>query len=84
MSYVGLSLIVTILVIVQYAAVYVLLRIVLRSVAYSMVALVAIVLVNFVTAGVRTAWPSTSPLRFGLPYLLPMLVAFRARYPTLG
>jgi hypothetical protein len=83
LSYVGFALVVAVLVILQYAIVYVLLRSVLRSVTHAIVALAVIVLVHFIGVhGAFTVYPSAGPIRFALPYLLLLLVAFRARRPA--
>lgn len=84
MSYVGLALIVSIFVIVQYACVYVLLRSVLHSVTCAIMVLAAVILVNFVGGhGGATLFPSGGPLRLGLPYALLLLVAARCYRPSL-
>jgi hypothetical protein len=45
------------------------------------VALVAVVLVHFIGCnGELSMYPSGGPLRFGLPYLLPLLVVARHRW----
>lgn len=83
MSYVGFALFTSVLVMAQYAIVYLLLRRVLHSVAHAIMALTLIVLVHFVGVnGAFTVYPSAGPIRFGLPYLLLLLVELRARYPA--
>ncbi len=84
-SYQGLSLLVTILLIIQYSVVYILLRYLLKSFIPSVLILWLIIEANFfATLGEAAAYPSIGPLRFGLSYLLLLAVAARSQYTTKG
>jgi hypothetical protein len=74
-NYQGFSLLLSILLVAQYALFYLLMRRVLHSQFFSAAALVLIVAANYYSQ-LGATYPSTGPLRFGLAYvLLALLVA---------
>lgn len=83
LSYQGLALLISVLLVGQYAIVYALLRCVLRSVGYSAIAVGMVLILNlFAPLDYSTWYPSSGPLRYGLAYLVLLAVALRLRYPS--
>ncbi len=81
-SYAGMSFLAMILLALQYFLVYLFLRYILKSPIISIFVLLIIIMANyFAGLGHVTAYPSTGPLRFGLPYLLLFLSVLTARFP---
>ena len=81
-SYSGFAALLSLLTIAQYALMYGLLRHLGVGVGTAFLALAGFFLANFI--GLRaalSAYPSLGPLRFSLPYVLPVLVVLRARFP---
>ena len=81
-SHVGLAAVISVLLIVQYATLYALLRFVGLGVAAGALALIVLILVQVVATfpgGGITTYPSLGPLRFGLPYLLLTVAAIPGR-----
>jgi len=83
MSYVGLALLMTLLVVVQFVGIYVVLRFACRSLAVAVTGMLLAFVVNVAPTDL-TKYPSAGPLRFGLPWVLPLLVVVRARMPAAG
>jgi hypothetical protein len=81
-SYSGFAALLSLLTIAQYALMYGLLRYLGVGVGTAFLALASFFLANFI--GLRaalSAYPSLGPLRFLLPYALPVLVVLRTRFP---
>lgn len=77
-SYQGFSLIISILFILQFCCVYLLLVKLVKNRFYALLLLiVALLLGVYGTLGVMQAAPSTGPLRFGLPYMVLVLILIR-------
>lgn len=82
MTYVGLALLVTALLVLRYACVYLLLRFLLPSVAVAIGCLAVVVALSVGSSpSPLTYFPSAGPLRFGIPWLFPLLVVLRTRLP---
>jgi hypothetical protein len=85
LNYQGLTLLVTLFCMAQYALIYYLLRILLKSPLFSLIALSIILLLNFFAIrGYFPSFPSIGPIRFGLCYVLIVFVALRLKYPVQG
>ncbi len=81
-SYVGLSILVTGALLLQMVGLHALLRAILDSRIWLWSALFLALAVNAGGGKVGLTWhPSAGPLRFGLPYLLPLLVWLAATRP---
>lgn len=77
-TYKGFSLIASILLIFQFCFVYILLVTLVKSRFYAILLLILTLLLGiFGTLGVMQAAPSTGPLRFGLPYMILVLIIIR-------
>ncbi len=88
LNYQGFSLLLNVLLILQYALAYLLMRRVLGSQSFAVAALLLIVAANYFSQTGPTL-PSTGPLRFGVAYALLAVFAFRthwriARYALVG
>jgi hypothetical protein len=88
LNYQGFSLLLHVLLILQYALAYLLMRRVLGSQSFAVAALLLIVAANYFSQ-TGPALPSTGPLRFGVAYALLAVFAFRthwriARYALVG
>ena len=82
LSYQGLSALLSVLLVGQFAALYLLLRGTLRSEAVAGLGLLAMVAVGlFGQEGYAQFFPSTGPIRFGLFYLLMLTVMARCKRP---
>jgi hypothetical protein len=80
-SYSAFSLIMVFLVIAQYAMFYLLLRHLELSRMHASLALGVAFIANFIGLdGAMSVYPSLGPMRYGLPYLLLILVALRQRH----
>ncbi len=82
-GYGGMVLIVGVLTAAQYVLVYATLRMAIRSQLLVATALIAEVVAHIL--GLKASYlaiPSTSPLRFGLPYLVIALAVLAARHPS--
>jgi hypothetical protein len=80
LTYGGLQLLLCIAYVAEFTLVYSVLRIACRSQAVATVGLVAAVVVNLVgTVPPYVAYPSTGPLRFGLPWVVILAGALCAR-----
>jgi hypothetical protein len=85
LSYQGLSFLVALLCILQYAVIYLLLRTVLKSPWSSFLGLLVIFFVNFfATINFFQATPSIGPLRFGLCYLMMVFCILYYKYPAIN
>jgi len=85
LSYQGLSFLVALLCMLQYAVIYLLLRAVLKSPWLSFLGLLVILLLNFfATINFFQATPSIGPLRFGLCYLMMVLCVLYYKYPAIN
>jgi len=83
LSYQGLSYLVALLCMLQFAVIFFLLRTILKSPLYSLLALLVILLINiFAIGGVIQVLPSNGPLRFGLCYPMVVLCALFFKYPA--
>jgi hypothetical protein len=82
LGYGGISLIVGVLTAAQYALVYATLRLAIQSQLLVFTGLAAVVVAHPLgSIHSYLAFPSTSPLRFGLPYLVIILGVLGARFP---
>jgi hypothetical protein len=80
LTYGGLQLLLCIAYVAEFSLVYCVLRISCRSQAVATVGLFAAVVVNLIgEAPPYVAYPSTGPLRFGLPWVVILAGALRAR-----
>ncbi len=81
-SYQGLTLISMILFIFEYSILYVLLRYVLKSPLFAVATLFIIMETNFFATwgGEIVSYPCLGPLRFGIPYLLLLIVLVRSHF----
>ncbi len=83
-SYQGLSLAVAILIMIQFVILYLVLIDLFRSRLHSILLLLVTLLIGvFGTLGIIQTYPSAGPMRFGLPYLLLLVVFLRGRFPRL-
>ncbi len=82
-SYQGLAFLANLLLLIQYGAIYLLLRYVLKSQIFSVLALSLAVMMIFIGPNdFMRIFPSTGFLRFGPVYLLLLFVAGRSLYPA--
>jgi hypothetical protein len=66
----------------QFAMIYWILRILLKSQGYAFLGLVVVSVLNlFATLGIFQSSPSIGPLRFGLAYLMLGLIILRLKFP---
>lgn len=83
LSFVGFSLFGSAVLIAEYLAVYAVLRHLRLPVLQAALAMVGVTIANFIALNATPpVYPSLGPLRYGLPWLLPLLVALRARQPS--
>jgi hypothetical protein len=83
-TYQGFSLIISILLALQFSTIYILLLAMLKDRYYAFsIQIVVLLLGLFGTVGIMQAFPSTGPLRFGLSYVILFIVMLRRRYPRL-
>lgn len=83
MSYQGLTLLSMVLFFIQYGIVYNLLKFIIKSPLFSLVAMFLIILANYFATlgGEIAAYPSLGPLRFCLSYILLFVVMVRLKRP---
>ncbi len=83
-SWAGLSFVIEMLYILQFAAIYFLLKAILKRAWAAILALGVILVLNyFATMEDAVGFPSIGPLRFGLVYLLLVTELLRNKYPKI-